>query len=224
MKKIILLVALSSVFLSYSQEDENKQEKKHQVTGEVYFGFGLQLHDAFTLNKKLQASNVAELNSTRPEFQVGINIFGKKYSGDMEFGFSQQEADNATTKNKDMSFTGRLRVHYNLVNQEKFAFTSGLSLAATSTEVDLYARNNSIDFNNLNPNGTGGLITLRNQMFYIGPSASVYLFRDKGYKLRINVGYEFAFTNGKWKSDYASINNTVKENGNNRLYIGLVLF
>ncbi len=224
MKKIILLVALSTVFYSYSQEEVSKDEEKFKVIAEVYFGFGLQFHDEFNLNQKLVASNVVALNTTRPEFQVGMNIFGKKYSGDMEFAFSQNDESNETTKNKDMGFTGRFRFHYNLINKEKIAFTTGLSLAGTSTEVDLYSRNNTIDLNDLNPNNTVGLISIRNQQFYVGPSASLYLFRNKSYKLRLNVGYEFSFTNGKWKSDYASINNTVKESGNNRLLVGLVLF
>lgn len=224
MKRILLLVALSSVFYTYSQEEVKKEEEKFKVTADVYFAFGLQFHDDFNLNQKLVASNVVPLNTTRPEFQVGMNIFGKKYSGDMEFGFSQNEEANETTKNKDMGFTGRFRFHYNLINKEKIAFTTGLSLAGTSTEVDLYSRGNTIDFNNLNPNDNGGLISLRNQLFYVGPSASLYLFRNKSYKLRLNVGYEFSFTNGKWKSDYASINNTVKESGTNRLLVGLVLF
>ncbi len=223
MKKLIFVFALSSMFLGYSQENEQNEEKKIEVTGDVYFGLGFQFHDGFNLNQKLNASNVVELKTTKPEFVVGLNVFGKKYSGDMEFGFSQNEDDNATTKNKDMSFTGRFRFHYNLINKEKLAFTTGLSLAGTSSEVDLYAKNNTIDFNNLDPNANGGLITVRNQMFYAGPSASLYLFKNKSYNLRLNLGYEFAFTNGKWKSDYASINNNVKENGNNRFIVGLVL-
>lgn len=224
MKRILLLVALSSVFYTYSQEEVKKEEEKFKVIADVYFAFGLQFHDDFNLNQKLVASNVVPLNTTRPEFQVGMNIFGKKYSGDMEFAFSQNDEENETTKNKDMGFTGRFRFHYNLINKEKIAFTTGLSLAGTSTEVDLYSRNNTIDLNDLNPNNTVGLISIRNQQFYVGPSASLYLFRNKSYKLRLNVGYEFSFTNGKWKSDYASINNTVKESGNNRWLVGLVLF
>lgn len=224
MKRILLLVALSSVFYTYSQEEVKKEEEKFKVIADVYFAFGLQFHDDFNLNQKLVASNVVPLNTTRPEFQVGMNIFGKKYSGDMEFAFSQNDEENETTKNKDMGFTGRFRFHYNLINKEKIAFTTGLSLAGTSTEVDLYSRNNTIDLNDLNPTNTVGLISIRNQQFYVGPSASLYLFRNKSYKLRLNVGYEFSFTNGKWKSDYASINNTVKESGNNRLLVGLVLF
>ena len=119
MKRILLLVALSSVFYTYSQEEVKKEEEKFKVTADVYFAFGLQFHDDFNLNQKLVASNVVPLNTTRPEFQVGMNIFGKKYSGDMEFAFSQNDEENETTKNKDMGFTGRFRFHYNLINKEK---------------------------------------------------------------------------------------------------------
>ncbi|MBC8883850.1 hypothetical protein H9X57_12335 [Flavobacterium piscinae] len=50
------------------------------------------------------------------------------------------------------------------------------------------------------------------------------LKRKEKLSIRLNVGYEFAFTNGKWKSDYASVSNSVKENGQNRLMVGVVFF
>ena len=42
--------------------------------------------------------------------------------------------------------------------------------------------------------------------------------------MKLNVGNEFALISGKWKSDYASVSNSLNENGQSRLMIGVVVF
>jgi hypothetical protein len=221
MKKFILLVVLVAFQFGTAQE-KNEENKKSNVEATFYIGVNAHIQDNLNLNRNLQASNVVLLDNSPAEFIFGFNVLGKKYSSDFEFGFGENKKENLTSKNKNMQFTGRIRFHYNLINKTNFAFTSGLSLAGTSSEVDLYSKNNTIDFNNLNPNTNGGLLSIRNQMFYAGPSLSIYLFKDKFYKVRLNCAYELAFTNGKWKSDYGNIANSINERNNNRFVVGLV--
>lgn len=149
-----------------------------------------------------------------------MNVFGEKISGDMEFGLLYSRKSSNDNKTHLLGGDIRLRVHYNLVATEKMAFTTGLSFSAVTNTVDIYNDNNVIDLNNLDPMSNVGHISLRNQVFYAGPSVSFYALRHKKINLRLNVGYEFAFTNGKWKSDFAEVRNTVKEVGNNRLVVG----
>lgn len=222
MKKSILVVALLATWFGFSQEN-NDEAVNEKVKVDYYFGFGGQVHDDYKLNSKLKLANVAELKTFSPEFLIGLNIFGNKFSGDGEFGFLYSKNDKDNTENKTVGFTSRIRVHYNLINKEKVALTTGLNVSTTATEVDIFSRNNTIDFNDLNPENNGGHINVRNQVFYAGPSVSLYLFKHKKSQVRVNVGYEFAFTNGKWKSDFAGIQNTVKENGNNRFVFGVTL-
>ena len=122
-----------------------------------------------------------------------------------------------------MGFTSRLRFHYNIVNKEKFAFTGGLNLAYGGNQVTFNSKNRTIDLNDLQPNNNSGEYTLRNNMLFAGPSVAFYYNIGKKMRLRLNVGYEFALTNGRWKSDYANIANTVNENGNNRFLFNLSL-
>jgi hypothetical protein len=204
-------------------EEKTEEKNKNEIDASIYFiAVNAHFQDNINLNNNLQASDVVLLDKNTADFVFGFNVFGKKYSSDFEFGFGQNKKENLTSKNKNMQFTGRIRFHYNLINKTNFAFTSGLSLAGTSSEVDLYSKNNTIDFNNLNPNTNGGLLSIRNQMFYAGPSLSIYLFKDKFYKFRLNCAYELAFTNGKWKSDYGNIANSINERNNNRFVVGLV--
>lgn len=220
MKKVIVFLFLASSSLLIAQSTDETSEKNFK--NEWYIGLGASVQSKFSLNDKLKAAGIAELNKTTPELLIGFNVFGSKFSGDAEFGFAASENDLGNTENKNIAFTSRLRVHYNLINKEKVAFTGGINLSATSSEVDIFTKNNAIDLNNLT-GFTSNHISLKNQMFYVGPSVSLYLLKHKKSSIRANFGYEFAFTNGKWKSDFATINNTVKENGNNRFVFGINL-
>jgi len=220
MRKIIVFLFLGTTTLLVAQSSDESAEKK--VQPEVYLGLGASLQNKFTLNDNLKAGGVAELNEVMPELLIGLNVFGKQFSGDAEFGFSMSKNNFANTEIRNIGFTSRIRFHYNVINKEKVAFTSGLNISATTSEVDLFARNNAIDLNNLGALDSNH-ISLQNQLFYVGPSVSLYLLKHKSTAIRVNLGYEFAFTNGKWKSDFADINNGVKENGNNRFVFGILI-
>lgn len=219
MKRIIFTTILLFSVLGFSQETELTESK---VKSKLYIGLGLH-NQKFNLNEKLKASNVATLSENAFDLNFGMNFFGKKYSGDAEFGASFAKNDNNNSENLLMGFTTRLRFHYNMVNQEKFAFTGGLNLAYGGNQVTFNSKNRTIDLNDLQPSNNSGEYTLRNNMFFAGPSVAFYYNISKKTRLRLNVGYELALTNGRWKSDFANIANTVSENGNNRLLFSLSL-
>ncbi len=219
MKKALGLFALLVGFNSFSQETDVKPEK---VKVDFYIGFSGQTYSKIGLNDKLVASALPQIKETLPEFHIGLNFFGEKFSGDGEFGFFTSKNDNFFAKNKITGTNVKIRGHYNFVNKEKFAFTGGLNLAIAGNEVDIYSKNTLINLNNLIPLN-GNLISLKNQVFYAGPSVSAYIWKHKKSAIRLNLAYELALTNGKWKSDYATVLNTAKENGNNRLVFGISL-
>ena len=103
------------------------------------------------------------------------------------------------------------------------AFTGGLNISSTASQVDVYNKNNVVDLNDLEVLNNSSHVSLKNQVFFVGPSVSLYLFKGQKTKIRVNLGYEFAFTNGKWKSDFATVENTVNEKGNNKFVFGILL-
>lgn len=228
MKKIATLLVLGISLLGFSQEKEVKKCAKDStccksdVKVHTYLGIGAQIHDDYNLNSNLRLQNLPEINTTMPEFMIGLNFFGKKISGDIEAGFLYSKTEKAGNENKYYGFTGRLKVHYNFVNKEKVAFTGGLSLSGTNSTLDLYSQSNIIDFNDLTPNNNGGHLNLKNSMYYAGPSVSLYLFR-KSFPIKINAAYELGFTRGRWNSDFGAIANGVNESGNNRFVVGVTL-
>ncbi len=222
MRNFKVLIALFFVSCTFAQE---KEVAATTDKPKFYFTYGInaQVQDELNIDKKLQAAGLPEVNSFTPEFFIGMTLFGKKYSGDLDFGFLNSKNDAGSNENRYIGFTTRLRVHYNLINKEKIAFTTGLNVSNTIGELIVYTKNNTIDLNDLTPINNVGNLSVKNSMFFVGPSASLYLFNNKSTKIRLNVGYEFAFTNGKWKSDYADVNNTIKEQGNNRFVFGITL-
>lgn len=225
MKKLNVLIALFFVSCSFAQEKEVEKTLEKSEKPKFYFTYGInaQVHDELNIDKKLESAGLPTIKSFTPEFFIGMTVFGKKLSGDLDFGFLNSKNDEGSNENRYIGFTTRLRVHYNLINKTKVAVTTGLNLSNTTGELIVFTKGNSIDLNDLNPINNVGNLSIKNSLFYVGPSASLYLFNDKSTKIRLNVGYEFAFTNGKWKSDYADVNNTVKEQGNNRFVFGLII-
>jgi hypothetical protein len=210
-------------FVGFSQTTSSDSTKTKKVRTDGYFGFNANINDNMNLNKKLSNANLPELNSFIPEITFGLNIFAERYSGDVEFGFLFSKPEEGNNEMKYRGFNTRIRAHYNVVNQEKFAFTTGISLAYLGSQYDIYAKNNSIDLNDLAPNNNNGHVNITNQMFYAGPSIALHLFRKSGFEVKVNAGYEFAITRGRYRSEFGSVLNNIGESGNNRFVLGISL-
>ncbi|MFY8065799.1 MAG: hypothetical protein ACOVNM_04825 [Flavobacterium sp.] len=220
MKNVYLFVVVMLTVVTYSQEKLIDSIQKKEKKFSMYYGGNVSFNDDFNLNKKLRNSNLPELKTSIPEFVFGLNYYWKKYSGDAEFGFLYSKSDKGANETKQMGFNSRIRVHYNLVDREKFAFTTGLSVAYTGNEYDIFNKNNTIDLNNLEPNNNSGHVNFTNAMLYFGPSTSFYFFRKSDWNVRLNIGYEFALTRGRYDSEFGSVINNIGESGNNRFVFG----
>ncbi len=221
MKKLLLMLTLS-INLAVIAQTETKpvNESEDLKDTKFYIGIGGSVQNKYNLDEKLSKANLPTLNTTALELTVGWNVFEQKYSGDYEIGFFGSQNDSGNSKNRIMGANFRVRAHYNFVNKEKVAFTGGLNFAYTVNQVDVFSRIATIDLDDL---GATNVLTIRNEMVYVGPSVGVYLFKNKKYATRINLGYEFALTRGRWKSDFSGVNNTVGESGNNRFVFGITL-
>ena len=223
MKKVLLSLVLLSSFVGFSQEQSSDSTKTKKVKVDGYFGFNGNINDNLNLNKKLRNANLPELDSFVPELTFGLNVFDQKYSGDIEFGILFAKPEEGNNEMKYQGFNTRMRVHYNVVNQENFAFTTGLSLAYMGSQYDIYSKNNTIDLNDLEPNNNSGHVSFTNQMLYLGPSVSMYLFKKSSFQVKVNAGYEFAITRGRYDSEFGSVLNNIGESGNNRFVFGITL-
>jgi hypothetical protein len=222
MRKLLLVLAMSTSLLGIAQtETEPTVEKEKEGRAEFYIGLGGMSQSKYNLNEKLSDADLPTLNLTVFEFMVGWNVFEEQYSGDFELGGFGGQNGSGNEKSRVIGFNMRLRPHYNIINKEKIAFTGGLNFAYTTNQVDVFSSNAIIDLNNLEM--TKNVLTIKNAMFYVGPSVGVYLFKNRTFATRVNLGYEFALTRGRWKSDFSAVNNTIGESGNNRFVFGITL-
>ncbi len=228
MKKIALLLLFSVSMSGFGQMKEKMSKCSKDST---YFknvkvnttiGIGAQVMD-FRINDLLESQGLASLNSTLPEFTLGINYFGKKVSVDTELGLMYARPERNGNESQYVAYVARGRVHYNVVNKTKFAFSAGLNLAFTGGRLDVYSQNNIIDLNDLNPNTNSGHVSLKNKMFYAGPSIATYFFKNTKYQVRLNAAYEFGISRGRWGTDYGTVVNSVNERGNDRFVFGITL-
>ena len=177
MKKCSLLLIMLLSTLVYSQEKVSDLIEKKDKNFSFYYGSNISFNDDINLNKKLRNSNLPEFKKTIGEFLFGVNYFDKHYSGDLEFGATYSNSEKGNYKSKLTGGNLRLRAHYNIVNKDKFAFTSGLSLAYSGIQYDIFSKSNNIDLNNLDSGTNLGHVNFTNEMLYLGPSSSFYFFK-----------------------------------------------
>lgn len=221
--KSIFLASFLLLFAESGSAQKTETTKTDKLKTTFYIGFGLQSNANFNINSKLAAAALPQIKQTQPEFSVGLNLVGPKFSSDIEAStaFSNEELNNA--KNAYFNSSARIRLQRNLVKKTNVLFSAGANIAFTSSSLNVFADNNLIDMNNLANSINVNHLGLRNNMLYLGPSLSFTAFRNTRFPIRLNVGYEFALTRGRWQSDVAKIDNTVGEFGKNRLIISLNL-
>jgi uncharacterized protein YhjY with autotransporter beta-barrel domain len=226
MKNILFIATLLFAQFSLGQEDQmiptNNQDEFPKF--DIFIGVGGVFYNDFAINSKIKASAMPEIRESMPELLVGLTTSSEKYWIDAELTFSYSNTDNNTTENQLASGSFRLRGHYNFAKLKRIDFSGGLNIAYSYNELNLFSKNNDINLDDLNPENNSGHVSLKNDIFYAGPSLAVNFRSKEKVSIRLNMGYEFAFTNGKWKSDFANVSNTVKENGQNRFMVGLVFF
>lgn len=220
MKKLVLFTLISIGSISFAQEAKsNKQEPQESI----YFGGGFVSNSKFNIDDKLEASSLPTIQSNVPDFVFGFSTLGNKYLLDVEAASNFFKQSNSTAVSNGSRGSVRLRCHRLFLNNEDIILSGGLNLAYTSNDFNIYSQANQVDINNLS-NSNSQYIRLRNNMFFAGPSIGIGI-KNKGKQIgRLNVGYEFALLTSKWNSDYASVSNSINENGQSRLMIGAVFF
>ena len=219
----IVSLVLAGTMMAQNTDKNEQDSDANDAIVETYIGLGVLSQSSTNLNSRLAAASLSTIPQTLPEFVVGFNVFGKKYSGNLEITGATNRLSAAANKTMMQSGSVRGMFHYNVTATKKSAFTAGLNLAYAYSTLNVYNENAVIDFNNLNPQTAGSQqFTLRNGRLFFGPSASLYLFRDKFCPIRLTAAYEFGLTPGTWCSDFSNVANSVNERGTNRFMVNLV--
>ena len=225
MKKILLAaICIIGFQSSIAQEGTSSEDFTKPAKQNFYVALGAAFNGDYRINDKLRASGMPHLSESMPEFTIGYNVIGESYLIDLEFNGAYQNIKQGDDRTSTVVGGVKLRGHYVPVNKESFFLSAGADVSYLTNTIDLYNKYNSIDLNNLDPLNNSGHINLYSQLLYAGPSVSVGLFQNKSFPIRLNAGYEWALTNGYWKSDFADVYNSVKESGHNRFYAKVTLY
>jgi hypothetical protein len=234
MKKIVLAVICAIGFQSSSIAQETVEMTSSgtatdttacssKVKGGLYASFGAAFLGDYKISDKLRMAGAPVMAETIPEFAIGINVSGQQFSVDLEATAGYSDEKNNDTRVRTAVAGFKLRGHYVPYRTQSFFFSGGADLSFIGTQADIFSRSNEIDLNNLDPDTHTGHISLRNGLLYAGPSVAVGLFQNKSFPIRLNLGYEWGLTNGKWESDFADVRNTVKESGHGRAYARITI-
>ena len=223
MKKIIILaMALGFANSTFAQEAV-KDSVATKVKTDFYIGAGVFINGDFKINDRLAAAGMPEIESTVPEFSIGLNLAGEQWTADIEVSGSYFKKDRNPLRSEALSSGFRLRGHYVPFRTSKFFASIGGDLSYSANKFSFYNRSQHLDLNDLDPTTQLGNIQLNNNMFYVGPSVAFGFLQNKSTKLRLNVGYDIAAISSKWKSDYTSVDNSFRENGHDRFYVKLTI-
>lgn len=219
MKKVTLLLLLMLTAKGLAQETETTQNKEPKF--EWYFGAGAIIHPDYNINHNLKEAGVKGLPDVTPAAVVGWNVsFKNRLSFSMEFGSSSLFNNRKKDGSQLIQIPASARLHYIIADGNRLQFSAGANVSFVASSLSVFSDDTVIDMDNLDPTTNTGYLLFRNSSWFAGPSASLKLV-DKGKTfLTVTAGYDFCFTNSKWKSDYAKITNPVRESGN-RIYLNL---
>lgn len=205
---------------SSSTENDSVYCKKGKIN--FYAAFGAAFVGDYKISDKLRAAGVSRMPDALPEFSVGYNVDMGKWMMDFEVNGNYSDEKNAVNRVRTAGFGAKLRWHYVPYRTKSFFLSTGADISYLGTQMDIFRRGNVIDLNDLDPSDHSGHISINNGLLYAGPSVAFGFLQNK-FPLRLNIGYEWGLTNGKWRSDFADVNNTVKESGHGRAYAKLTL-
>lgn len=205
-------------------EGEEEYDEEEGYAQEWYVSAGIASLESYKINNNLQAQGLPELPTNLLEMGVGYTIWADNLLMDIEFNANYMNQKTNRNKTRALVAIAKLSGHYIPLDTGNHFISAGIDLSYVNTTFDLYSQGNVIDLDDLNPATHTGHIHLNNAQYFAGPSASLGLFQQSTFPVRLNVGYEWALISSEWRSNFADVNNTFREDGQGRFYARLVLY
>jgi len=230
-KKLLVAFAVLGMQLSALAQDittttiTTTTETAETGKSGFYLSAGVVFNDGFKLNNRLQAAGMPTVLKSMPELSIGYYAMYKKVLIDLEWNtgyYGDRKTSEVMTKTLATGF--KFRGHYVPVNTGRLFLSGGLDISYVYNKFDIYNRDRVIDLNDLDPANYSGHISLNNEVLFVGPSVAFGAFQQSNWPLRLNVGYEWAVLSSKWRSEFASVSNTLNESGTGRFYTKLTLY
>jgi hypothetical protein len=224
MKKITFLLLALCTAKGVAQETTPAPVTSKSTEFEWYFGFGAAFHPDYNINSNLASAGVKELPGVTP-----ATVFGWNATSENNLSLTFEIGTNFTFNNRKkdgsqlLQVPLKLRLQYILAENNKVQFAAGGDVSFVMSNLSIFSDDTEIDMEDLDPETNTGFMPLRNNSWFVGPSASL-AFKGKNNRRSfiLNAGYDVCFTNSKWKSDFANIVNPVRENGS-RFFVNFTI-
>lgn len=211
MKELTLIFCLLLFGQTFAQTDSIST--KNQLEFKYYVGFGLTALDDYNLSSRLKEDGFPEIKNTMFDISFGFLLQSKRSMYTFEFAIARSEDDQDANEYELTRSNFSLDYQYNIFKIKQHKVNLGGRLSVNTTENELFNTNSQADLEN--PSNLGELTKIDLTNWYLGPVAS-FQFRDKTNEtwMRLQLSYEFNISENSWKSDYAQLLNSVKEDQN----------
>ncbi|MFY7731035.1 MAG: hypothetical protein ACOVRN_16060 [Flavobacterium sp.] len=225
MKKNLLVAVLCCMGLgAFAQQKDtlNVNSEFKQPWGQFFISAGY-VTVPHKLNDKLKQSNLPQISDNLFELGIGLTKIQGRLLTDLEWAsdyYKDKKVTGATVRSFNTGI--KWRPQYIFFYKKGMLAAAGFDLSYMYNTVSIFDPGNSVDLNNIDPADSRS-ISLYNNSWYLGPSASFGLFQDKSASLRLTTGYEWNVARASWHSDVAKVYNTTKEGGQGRFFAKLII-
>lgn len=199
MKRIFLVfLTILSITLSASAQDT--------AQAKFYISVGAALWDHFSINDNVVKNGGNAFSLFSPELGIGVVVAHKNIQSNLGISgiFPKKKSGNLPYKFQYGNIN--LGIRYKVLKFSERIIYAGGNLNYMAASLDLYPKNNTIDFDNIDPSKQVGMVHLNNRNFLLGPSlATGNLFPKSKFSINVIVSYEFNIIHGKWKSKYVDV-------------------
>lgn len=203
--KRFLIVPFLVTFAFQSNAQDTVQDK-------IYISVGASVWNHFAINNVLKQNGLRPIGLFTPMIGIGEILRHKNFSANVEMSsfFSGRKTDGIRYTLNGLSFN--LNVQYKILKVANQSLYAGLNLDYMTSNLGLYSDNNVVNLQNLSQSVSTGLMQLYNSGFLLGPSLSTgNLFPHSDFSMSVALSYEFNIISGRWKSRYAQVIHSPKE-------------
>lgn len=189
-------------------------KEKDTATVRFFLNAGGSVWSHFSINQKFENGHGNLVNTFAPEIGFGFLADYKRFQYYLEIDatFNQNKKGNIPYQFGYASVD--LGARYAVARFSHQAVYLGLEASLLPMTLDLLPRNSTVDLNNISPITQSGEVNLYATPLLFGPAlASGDLFPKSSFNMNVAVSYQINLIQSKWRSKYADVLNSPKENG-----------
>ena len=225
MKFILSIVLFFLHFCLFAQETTEFEQKKVSISS--HLNLGGKYFQSFDISNNLMRDGLSNLdNLFAPSINFDISVRKKRLHFVWSSGIAATSRKEENHKYRFMSAETGGSLTYAILGNNKSSFSVGSLLNVSSNSLSIFSTDATFSLNSINPiNQTGSL-----EIYYIPVRTGLMLewssYSNEGLPKNVDIifTYQRVINSPKWQSDYADVQDTINETGQNLLSLSLRLY